>query len=173
MLFLLQKASDTSRFTSNTGQSDLPAFPDCFHSPITQEWRMGWLKHTLSCWTLGWNLAHSWEAVDTSYMHHAALSYILPTLLAKEEEWTEEIWLKPIFIQFMWLQQQTQKWKEGNQEEQIQASVLCAADAPGPKSRHCNHQHIFCSVLFFVVSFLMEASVPGHAQQNSFTACSF
>lgn len=142
----MQKASDLCMFMSNTGQPGVPAFLQYFHSLIVHEWRMSCLRYIPSCLTLDWNLAHCWETTDTSCVYHAVFSHVLPTLLAKEEEWTEEILLKSIFIQFLGLQQQTQKWKKGNQEEQIQASVLCAADAPGPKGRHHNHQHIF--VLF-------------------------
>lgn len=101
-------------FMSTTRQSGLPTFPGYLWSPALQEWRTGWLRCTSSSWTLCWNLAHIWEAVGRSYVHHADLLHVVPTLLAKEEEWTEEIWLKLIFIQFTGLQQETQKWKEGN-----------------------------------------------------------
>lgn len=91
-------------FMSTTRQSGLPAFPGYLYSPILQEWGMGWLRYMSSSWTLCWNLAHSWEAVGRSYVHHTDLSQIVPTLLAKQEEWTEEIRLTLIFIQFTGLQ---------------------------------------------------------------------
>lgn len=120
------------------------------------------------CWTSGWNLAHSWETVIcTSYTQHAAFSHILPTLLAKEEEWTEEIWLTPIFIYFMELWHQTEKWNEGNQEEQIQASVLFAANAPGSKRRCCVHQHILVLLFFCFVPCSLIFAVSCRARPSS------
>lgn len=120
------------------------------------------------CWTSGWNLAHSWETVIcTSYIQHAAFSHILPTLPAKEEEWTEEIWLTPIFIYFMELWHQTEKWNAGNQEEQIQASVLFAANAPGSRRRCCVHQHIFVLLFFCFVPCSLIFAASCHARPSS------
>lgn len=136
-------------FMSTTSQSSLPAVPGYLYCPLLQEWRMGWLRCMSSSWTLCWNLTHSWGAEGRSYVHHADLSHIVPTLLAKEEEWTKEIWLNLIFIQLTGLQQETRKWKEVNSNLSI--CSLCSRCLRAHEETLQQSTHFF--VLFFPLYF--------------------
>lgn len=168
----MQKASDLCMFMSNTGQPGVPAFPQYFHSPTVHEWRMSWLRYIPSCLTLDWNLAPT-----------AGKQQLLPVCIMLSS---------PMFCLHCWPKTKNEQQRYCKSQFSFSFWDCSSGHKNGRKViERSKFKHLFSVQqmpqgprvdtttintffdLFFVASFLIKASVPGQAQQNFFTACSF